>query len=104
MNLEARNEFGFTPLHEAANAGHTEAIEALIAAGANLEVRSELGLTSLHWAANFGDAETIEVLLQAEADAKALTTDGKLPFDFIKDNTQLKKTDGYWKLYQARFE
>ena len=38
------------------------------------------------------------------ADAKALTTAGKLPFDFIKDNTQLKKTDGYWKLYQARFE
>ena len=57
------------------------------------------------WAANSGaKAETIEVLLQAGADPKALTTAGKLPFYFIKDNAQLKKTDGYWKLYQARFE
>ena len=72
--------------------------------GLDPQERNEFGNTPLHEAANAGHAETIEVLLQAEADAKALTTDGKLPFDFIKVNTQLKKTDGYWKLYQARFE
>ena len=73
-------------------------------AGMDPEARAEGGLTPLHWAANFGDSETIEVLLQEGADAKALTSDGELPFDLLKDDEQLKKTDGYWKLYQARFE
>ena len=104
MDPEARSESGYTPLNWAASSGKAETIEVLIAAGANPEARAEGGLTPLHWAAYWGKAETIEVLLQAGADAKALTTAGELPFDFIKDNAQLQKTDGYWKLYQARFE
>ena len=102
-NLEARSKWS-TPLREAASAGYTEAIGALATAGANLEARSESGFTPLHEAAYFGKAETIEALLRAGADPKALTTAGKLPFDLIKDNEQLKRTDGYWKLNQARFE
>ena len=126
MDPEARSEWSLTPLHWAAHFGKAEAIEALIAAGgepgsakqignaeaigalatagANLEARDESGYTPLHWAAYFGKAETIEALLRAGADPKALTTAGKLPFDLIKDNEQLKRTDGYWKLNQARFE
>ena len=104
MAPEARAEWRLTPLHWAAHFGNAEAIEALIAAGANLEARSESGFTPLHEAAYFGKAETIEALLRAGADPKALTTAGKLPFDLIKDNEQLKRTDGYWKLNQARFE
>ena len=103
-NLETRNESGLIPLHRAAAFGNAEAIEALAAAGANLETRNESGLTPLHRAAAFGNAEAIEALLQAGADPKALTTTGKLPFDLIKDDEQLKETDGYWKLNQARFE
>ena len=103
-NPAARSESGSTPLHTAASSGKAETIEVLLQAGANLEARAEGGLTPLHWAAYWGKAEAIEALLQAGADAKALTTAGELPFDFIKDNAQLQKTDGYWKLYQARFE
>ena len=102
-NLEARSKWG-TPLREAAYFGKAETIGALATAGANLEARDESGYTPLHWAAYFGKAETIEALLRAGADPKALTTAGKLPFDLIKDNEQLKRTDGYWKLNQARFE
>ena len=102
-NLEARSKWS-TPLREAASAGYTEAIGALATAGADLEARNEWGFTPLHEAAYFGKAETIEALLRAGADPKALTTAGKLPFDLIKDNEQLKRTDGYWKLNQARFE
>ena len=101
---KARDEGGQTPLHTAALWGNAEAIEAIAAAGANLETRNESGLTPLHRAAAFGNAEAIEALLQAGADPKALTTTGKLPFDLIKDDEQLKETDGYWKLNQARFE
>ena len=74
-------------------------------AGADLEARAERGITPLHAAATRGNAETIEALLQAGANPKALTdSTGKLPFDLIKDNEQLRGTDGYWKLNQARFE
>ena len=104
MAPEARAEWRLTPLHWAAHFGNAEAIGALATAGANLEARSESGFTPLHEAAYFGKAETIEALLRAGADPKALTTAGKLPFDLIKDNEQLKRTDGYWKLNQARFE
>ena len=99
-DLEARAEGGQTPLHMASNA---EAVEALLRAGANLEVRAGRGLTPLHMAALLGHAEAIEALLQVGADPKELTTDGELPFDLIKDE-QLKGTDAYWKLYEARFE
>ena len=84
-------------------ASNAEAVEALLRAGANLEVRAGRGLTPLHMAALLGHAEAIEALLQVGADPKELTTDGKLPFDLIKDE-QLKGTDAYWKLYEARFE
>ena len=100
-DLEARGEGGLTPLHLAGNA---EIVVALATAGANLEARSEGGLTPLHAAAARGKAEAIEALLQAGADPKALTRNGELPFDLIKDIDQIKGTDAYWKLNDARFE
>ena len=106
-DLEARAESGITPLHVAAitrNAEVIAAIAALLQAGADLEAQAEGGGTPLHAAAARGNAETIEALLQAGANPKALTATGKLPFDLIKDNEQLRGTDGYWKLNQARFE
>ena len=56
MDPEARAEWSLTPLHWAAHFGKAEAIEALIAAGANLEARSKWG-TPLREAAYFGKAE-----------------------------------------------
>ena len=91
-NLEAQVEKGYTPLHEAANAGTAEAIAALLHAGAHLEARNVGGLTPLHAAAVLGNAEAIEALK------------GKSPFDLIKDIDQIKGTDGYWKLHQTQFE
>ena len=49
-DLEARNDSGFTPLHQAAFICNTEAIEALMQAGADLEARKEEGETRLHTA------------------------------------------------------
>ena len=99
-SLEARNSAHATPLHMVSNA---EAVEALLRAGANLEVRARRGMTPLHWAASAGRAEAIEALLYFGADPGEMTSDGKLPFDLIEDE-QLKGTDAYWKLYEARFE
>jgi ankyrin repeat protein len=36
-NIEAKNKYGMTPLHQAAFVGQTETVEFLIRAGANRE-------------------------------------------------------------------
>ena len=46
----------------------------------------------------------IEALLDAGADAAAFDEDGKIPFDYAKDNEALKGTDAYWRLNDGRFE
>ena len=103
-NLEARATSGLTPLHLAAGGSKVPAvITTLVAAGANLEARSQGGWTPLHVAAIRSKAATvIEALLDAGADPAAQTPDGKLPWDFIKENTALKGTDVYWRLKEAR--
>ena len=80
-----------------------EVVTALLEAGANLEARGE-GQTPLHWAAMFGTGEAVTALLEAGADPNARDNDGKLPFDYAEDNEQLKGTDAYWKLNDARFQ
>ena len=100
-DANARAGGDITSLHLAALLGPAESVAALAAAGADLEARVENnGFTPLHMAYN---AEAIEALLQVDADPKELTSDGELPFDLLKDDEQLKKTNAYWKLYQARF-
>ena len=43
-------------------------------------------------------------LVEACADLKARDNDGKLPVGYARNNEQLKGTDVYWKLNNARFK
>ncbi len=95
---------GFTPLHGAASGGTVEAVTVLLAAGADLMARDSDGQTPLHRAARFGTGEVVVALLETGADPHARDTDGKLPFDYAEDNEQLRGTDAYWKLNDARFQ
>ena len=56
-DLEARTDFGETPLHVAVRLavirGTPEVVKMLLDAGANLEARSELGFTPLHLAVDW---------------------------------------------------
>ena len=99
----ARDKRGWTPLHLAAMSATGEVVTALLEAGANLEARGD-GQTPLHWAAMFGTGEAVTALLEAGADPNARDNDGKLPFYYAEDNDQLKGTDAYWKLNDARFQ
>ena len=73
-------------------------------AGANLEGRDGLsGFTPLHYAAQLRTTiEYVTALLAAGADPNARDSDGKLTFDYARDNEQVKGIDAYWKLNGAR--
>ena len=97
----ARTGNGQTPLHFAAGNGTAEAVATLLNAGADPNARTVVGNTPLHFAEH---AEPVAALLEAGADPAARDTNCKLPFDYAADNEQLKGTDVYWKLNDARFQ
>ena len=77
----ARDVFGLTPLHRAAEISKTpETVTALINAGADLNARAEFGLTPLHRAAAHSQTpETVTALINAGADPNARAEFGLTP-------------------------
>ena len=74
----AGDEEGTTALMQAA-ANDVEAVDDLIAGGADLEARDSEGLTALHWAAAWGGPEAVDRLVRAGADVDARTPYGFTP-------------------------
>ena len=103
-NPNVRSRLGDTPLHAAAQGGTAEMVTALLQAGADPNARDGLRFTPLHRAASGGTAEVVTALLEAGADPNARDIDGKLPFDYAEDNDELRGTDAYRKLNDARFQ
>ena len=65
-----------SPVADAAMRGDAEAVEALIARGADVNVPQDDGMTALHWASERADGELVRVLLGAGADIGAVTRIG----------------------------
>ncbi len=93
----ARNRKGFTPLHKAARNANPSVITALIEAGADPGARGGRGgFTPLHSAAvKSSIPSVILALIEAGADPAARDEYGKTPFDYAKNNEDLKGTDAY---------
>lgn len=79
------NKQGPAALVEAANAGRSEAAQALIALRVPVDSRTEYGWTALHVAAYNGNAATVEVLVQAGANVHADDGSGKTPLDLARE-------------------
>jgi len=56
-DVNAKDEFEWTPLHCAAYKGNSEIVELLIANGADVDAKDEYGRTPLHRAARYGFKE-----------------------------------------------
>jgi ankyrin repeat protein len=87
-NLHERDSDSMTVLHWAVVAHHTEAVKALLKAGADVNAVDRFGYTPLMYAStiDFGDADTANALLQAGADPNLKDKQGK---------TALTQASGY---------
>ncbi len=65
-----------SPVADAAMRGDAEAVEALIARGADVNIPQGDGMTALHWASERADAALVRVLLDAGADVTPVTRIG----------------------------
>ncbi|XP_078689231.1 death-associated protein kinase 1-like [Branchiostoma floridae x Branchiostoma belcheri] len=68
-----------TPLHWAADVGHTGTCELLIRHGADVTARNVAEKHTLHWAAGGGHTGTCELLIRHGADVTARNVNGKTP-------------------------
>jgi len=81
VDVNAEDEFGFTPLHFAAWVGHKEIAVLLIKNGADVNANSWNGLTPLHDAATNISKDIIELLIDNGADVNAKDEEGFTPLD-----------------------
>ena len=79
-NVNAKNNYGDTPLHIAANHGCKKICEILIKRGAGVNAKGNCDNTPLHFAASSDEGEEVcKVLIDNHADVNAKNNDGKTP-------------------------
>lgn len=104
-NLYDRDISGRLLIHHAAtNSYSAEIVMTLAERGMDINALSHLDMTPLHWAVFLGlQVENIKLLISLGADGSAKDKDGLTPFDYIKDQEDLKDQEVYWLLNDARF-
>ncbi len=71
VDINEFDEYGFTPLIEAAIANHTNIAKYLIDQGADVNKKDAVGSTAMHWAIENNNIALAECLLSAGADPNA---------------------------------
>lgn len=91
--LNQLDEYGFTPLIEAAIADHLTFAQWFIEAGATVTLPDVTGGTALHWAAENRNYALCELLLQKGANPNAYTLSGQpvLLMPLLRKQQELKK-------------
>jgi len=67
-DVNAKDNYGWTPLHGAAWYGYKDVVELLLANKADANAIDKDGKTTLHWAAAAGHKDIVELLLANKAD------------------------------------
>ena len=86
VDVNAKYKDGWTPLHMAAEGGHREIVDLLIAKGADINATAGAGgdgegWTPLHEAAEKGHKEVVGLLILKGADINVENGDGRAPLD-----------------------
>ena len=83
--INARNNYGTTPLHRAAREGHADVARALLDSGAHDVAKDKNRRTPLHLAAVYGHADVARVLLDAGASVYAPDKFDNFPLHLAAD-------------------
>jgi uncharacterized protein len=86
VDLEARDEHGYTALMYAANEGQVTAAERLMAAGADVNATDNQGSSPLMFAAQHGHAALVTLLLASGANPNSRGDHGFTPLRFAEQN------------------
>jgi hypothetical protein len=92
-NVNDIDQYGFTPLIEAAIVDNIEIARLLLAQGANPNLQDVTGGTALHWAAENTNIELIKLLLEQGADPNAYTLAGQPPLviPMLREQSQVRQ-------------
>ncbi len=80
--ISSKDHLGKTPLHCAAEEGHKNVAELLLAKGADVNAKTDYGLTPLHEAAWHSHKDMAKLLLANKADVNAKAKDGDTPLHY----------------------
>ncbi len=69
--VNAKDEYGYTPLHLAAYSGKLDTVKYLISKGADVNTKNKCGVTTLHIAANYGKLNVVKYLVNKGANVNA---------------------------------
>jgi len=99
VDVDTKDEAGWTPLYWAASMAEEEVAEFLIGKGAGIDVRGNINRTSLHQAAFVGAAKLASLLISKGADPNARGKDNGTPLHLAaagghKDVVQLLLANG----------
>jgi len=78
-DVNAKDDFGGTPLHDAMYWASTDIVKLLLESGANPNVQDDSGLILLHDAVSRGYADIVELLLLYGGDVNATGRNGQTP-------------------------
>ena len=87
--VNAPDERGRMPIHEAAQQGRIEAVEYLVSDGADITVADEDGITPLHCAAMSAGGEIVDFLVRHGADANTGTKTGSTPLHVAAERNNM---------------
>ena len=108
-DTKIQDEYGNTPLHLIADSDNETAIKMmklLLDQNAHINASNKSGDTPLHLAVRrlahiIHNIEMVKLLLDRGADVAICNHAGKIPFDYIKEERHLKKSDVYHRLRPA---
>ncbi|CAH1780911.1 unnamed protein product [Owenia fusiformis] len=96
QDVNARDNAGYTPLHECCVAGQLTIAKYLIAYGANVNVSSQDGIRPIHDAVENDMIEIVRLLLSCGADPTLSTYSGRTPQKIAKTKKMKDFLKGYF--------